>query len=92
MDSFSDIIKAWAVSFNPTEEQKELADLRYNVCLPCDQRNTLLGIERCKECGCPLSKKIFTQKKAETCPLNKWDDIEKEFRKKKLESLKYKLI
>lgn len=92
MDSFSDIIKAWAVSFNPTEEQKELADLRYNVCLSCDQKKTLLGIEKCNVCGCPLSKKIFTQKKAETCPLNKWDDVEKEFRLKKFKSSNYRLI
>jgi hypothetical protein len=92
MDTFSDIIKAWAVSFNPTEEQKELADLRYNICISCDQRGNILGIEKCNKCGCPLSKKIFTQKKAETCPLNKWDSVEKEFRKKKLESSKYRLI
>lgn len=92
MDSFLDIVKAWAVSFNPNEEQTELANARYDICLQCDHRKLRLGIEICKGCGCPLSKKIFTQKKAETCPLYKWNDIEVEFRKKKLESSKYRLI
>lgn len=92
MDNVTDIIKAWMISFNPNEEQKELAELRYTICLSCDKRDKLLGVEKCNECGCPLSKKIFTQKKMETCPLHKWDAVEEEFRNKKLESSKYRII
>jgi hypothetical protein len=51
-----------------------------------------LGIEHCKECGCPIKKKIFTQKPNDTCPLGKWRPVEEEFRKTIRKSKKYRTI
>lgn len=92
MNKVTEIVTAWAVSFNPNEEQQKLAKSRYEVCLSCEQKTKTFGIEICGKCGCPLSKKIFTQKRNDTCPLNKWKDVEEDFRKENKEKNKYKLI
>jgi hypothetical protein len=84
---FKEIAKAWYNSFNHTYEQKELADKRFEICLECPSKKEILkGKEwslKCEKCGCPLSKKIYTDKtylnKHGSCPLNKWEEIEKEY-------------
>lgn len=83
MNKIEEIVTAWMVSFNPTDEEKLLAEKRYEICNSCPNRVTKLGIEVCKKCGCPLSKKIFTLKDQESCPIKKWDDVNAEFRKTK---------
>lgn len=88
---FKEIVSAWVISFNPSEEEKVLAEKRYEVCSGCDKRGfNKIGVEVCKACGCPLSKKIFTLKDQESCPLKKWDEVNLEFRKTK--TSKYKLL
>ena len=77
------IVNAWLTSFNPTKEEKELAEKRYNICFGCDQRASLLKIEHCKACGCPLSKKIFSLAARDSCPKGKWDELDNEFNKNK---------
>lgn len=83
----SKIIDAWATSFNPTKEEKELADKRYSICTSCDQRTSRIKIEYCKACGCPLSKKIYSLAAKASCPLGKWDDLDQEFNKNKKQKL-----
>ena len=86
-----DIVSAWMISFNPSNEEKLLAEKRYEICSGCDKRGlNKLNIEVCKECGCPLSKKIFTLKDQDSCPLGKWEEVNKQFRK--IKSSKYKLL
>jgi hypothetical protein len=95
MNKISEIIGAWIVSFNPTPEQKELAEKRYEICLGCEfygEKRLLSGDEYCKKCHCPIQKKVYTQKMGETCPLNKWEVVEKEARKNKLKNNKYNII
>ena len=95
MNKISEIINAWAISFNPTPEQRELAEKRYEICLGCEpygKSRPVLGDEYCKECLCPIQKKVYTQKTNQTCPVGKWREIEKEFRDKKIKKDKYKLI
>jgi hypothetical protein len=93
MNKVKEIVTAWITSFNPTDEEKKLAEDRYEICISCDQRgNNLLGIEVCNSCGCPLSKKIFTQKQQDSCPLKKWDGVDTEFRNNKLKNNKYKIM
>ena len=65
------IIKAWAVSFNPTEDQKILAEARLEICNSCPAMTTIKGIKGCTLCGCPISKKVFTQSE-NPCPDLKW--------------------
>lgn len=90
MNKIKEIVTAWMVSLNPSVEEKLLAEKRYEICISCPNRVIKLGIEVCSACGCPLSKKIFTLKDQESCPLNKWNIIDEEFRKTKKN--KYKLL
>jgi hypothetical protein len=95
MNKLREIMGAWRISFNPTEEQKELAENRYAICLTCDQygkARPVTGDEYCKKCLCPIQKKVYTEKLNDSCPLNKWDEIEKRFRKEKLKKNKYNII
>jgi len=88
---FKEIVTAWVISFNPTDDEKLLAEKRYEICTGCDKRGVnKIKVEVCKECGCPLSKKIFTLKDNESCPLGKWDKVNKDFRVKK--TSKYTLL
>lgn len=90
MNKIEEIVTAWMVSFNPSDDEKLLAEKRYEICTPCSNRVSKIGIEVCNACGCPLSKKIFTLKDQDSCPLNKWDAVDAEFRKTK--KTKYKLF
>ncbi len=95
MNKISEIVGAWIVSFNPTPEQKLLAEKRYEVCLGCEhygKSRPVTGDEYCKSCLCPIQKKVYTQKQKETCPLNKWDAVELEVRNLKLKNNKYNLF
>jgi hypothetical protein len=95
MNKISEIVGAWMVSFKPTAEQKHLAEKRYEVCLRCEhygKSRPVIGDEYCKKCLCPIQKKVYTQKTNDTCPLKKWDLIEKQIREDKLKNNKYNII
>jgi len=92
MNKFTEIVTAWAVSMNPTGEQLELANKRYEICKECPSLRKKMGIEYCGECGCPIQKKIFTQRPNDTCPLNKWRGVENSFREQLKKNKKYKLL
>ncbi len=95
MNKITEIMSAWIVSLNPTTDQKELAEKRYEICLNCEhygEKRPLIGDEYCKKCLCPIQKKVYTQKKNDTCPLRKWDLIEKQTRENKLKNNKYNII
>jgi len=74
-----EILKAWITAENPNKIQKELAELRLNICMGCDMRKEVVNNKKwsalCGKCGCPLSKKIFTDQYG-SCPLGKWDEVE----------------
>jgi hypothetical protein len=77
---FLEIINAWKIANNPTPQQLKLAKLRGEVCNSCPSKQVItknLEIGTiCGECGCPLSKKIFSPK-YNPCPLKKWEEIDK---------------
>lgn len=69
-----EIIQAYAIMMNPTEEQKMLANIRLRTCMGCEFWTTSeFNIEYCKKCGCATKAKIFTPKNLGGCPLNKWE-------------------
>lgn len=76
------IIKAWKISFKPTEYESEIARLRLNVCRECPSRVELSKkiklLNVCSECGCPVEKKAFTSA-YNPCPLGKWGEIDKPY-------------
>lgn len=72
------IANAWITAANPTPEQKELAERRYEICVGCEhfrEKRQITGEPYCAECGCPMKKKIFTDVFNE-CPLGKWRDVD----------------
>lgn len=75
----SEIVKSWISANNPNEEEKELAYRRSLICNDCPSmvRSTIWKW-KCNECGCPISKKVFSPKK-NSCPLNKWEEVDNEF-------------
>lgn len=76
------IVKAWAISINPTDKQKELAEKRWSICSTCPSKKEVLKSKEwsyiCGSCGCPLSKKVFTNRVGE-CPLGKWNTIDADY-------------
>ena len=77
---FLEIIDAWKIANNPTPQQENLAKLRFDVCDGCPSKKVLTKkfsiATVCGECGCPISKKIFSPK-FNACPLKKWEEIDK---------------
>jgi len=62
MNKFTEIIQSFATSINPTKEEFELAEIRYEICISCKYMDKGL-IETCNICGCVIKKKdIFTKK------------------------------
>ena len=81
--NFKKIYSAWIRSFNPSDEQKLLATKRNEICESCPSRKVLtnklkLGVI-CSECGCPITKKIFSIGFNE-CPLKKWEEVDTMYR------------
>lgn len=72
------IVDAWITAANPTPEQKNLAEARWNICVQCPEfreKRDITGEPYCNDCGCPLNKKIFTNAYNE-CPLKKWKEVD----------------
>jgi hypothetical protein len=76
MNKLFEIAKAWMIAAKPTKEQYILAQNRLKICEQCPSMIESAVFEyKCKECGCPIGKKIYTSTMG-TCPLHKWDKIE----------------
>ena len=76
MNKISEIFQAWVAAANPTPEQILIAEHRSAICDSCDKKTFITAIQSfvCGECGCPLSKKVFTPYEgSKACPLAKWE-------------------
>lgn len=82
MIDFAEVIKSWWVAQNPNEQESLLAKKRLQICLSCPNYKQLFKKKKwsaiCKECGCPISKKIFSQT-INPCPLDKWIMVDKKY-------------
>lgn len=79
-----EIAESWIISNNPSPEQVQLSEKRYNICLSCEwyrETRPVTNDEYCGDCLCPLSKKIFSPKIG-ACDLGKWNDVDKDYLKK----------
>lgn len=82
ISKIKEIAEAWVIAFKPNPQQKNQAQERYSICLDCEhfgKARPITGEEYCKSCLCPLDKKIFTQKKDNACPLDKWKDVDEKY-------------
>jgi hypothetical protein len=82
MFNVKEIIEAWIISHNPTKSQLERANDRGVICDECPSKKTTFKDKKwsafCSECGCPISKKIFTNS-YNPCPLKKWELSDKKY-------------
>jgi hypothetical protein len=83
ISKLKEIAQAWIISAKPNPAQKKLAEERYDICIHCEhfgESRPITGEEYCKDCLCPLSKKIFTTlthlSEDKSCPKDKWKDVE----------------
>ena len=70
MNKIKEIILAYAAAINPTDEQKENAEKRLEVCMECEHWKQ--SPERCGLCGCLTKGKVFSPKGSDACPEKKW--------------------
>jgi hypothetical protein len=76
MNKIQEIFTAWNISFNPNDEQAELASKRIEVCNSCEHKKQNTFFKNvCDLCGCSLSKKVFTPIVG-ACPDGRWNDID----------------
>ena len=88
---FKEISQAWYNKIIHSNELKNLADKRLDICLMCPSKKEILNIKgtewalQCGECGCLLKGKVYTPNThihpKGSCPLNKWKEIEDEYLK-----------
>jgi hypothetical protein len=72
-EKIREIVESWAISINPTPEQKRVAEIRLKTCTGCEfWAENAFGIRYCKQCGCATKAKVFTPKGLEGCPEGKW--------------------
>lgn len=73
--NLKEIVSAWMISFNPSREQVTLALKRGKICENCVHLSSIVGIPKCGKCGCPISKKIFSNY-YNTCPEKLWEECD----------------
>lgn len=73
--NIKEIIDAWITAYKPTDSQLKLANERFEICNACPEKKELV-VPFCKQCGCPIGKKVFTQSE-NPCPLKKWGEVDK---------------
>ena len=74
MNKVEEIFKSWGITFNPNEEQSELASKRIEICNSCEHKTKSL-VNKCDLCGCLLRGKVFSPVKG-ACPAGKWDEVD----------------
>ena len=69
-----EIMQAWKISYNPTDEQQQIAEVRAAICDTCEYKEfkKLTRGFACSACGCPIAKKIYSPT-PKSCPKNKWE-------------------
>lgn len=73
MNKIKEIVMAWGAAINPTEEQKEVAEIRLKTCMRCEfWTENAIGVEICRKCGCATKAKVFSPVGADACPERKW--------------------
>lgn len=86
---FVKIAKAWIAANNPSIEQSQLAENRFEICDICPSKKTITKKLKigtvCGECGCPITKKIFSDT-FNDCPLKKWESVDLKYFPKRKDS------
>jgi hypothetical protein len=80
--NITDIFSSWVTALNPNDVEVELAKKRLAICNSCEFKREVFKNQNwsitCKACGCPIKVKIFS-KEENSCPENKWVDLDKDY-------------
>ena len=72
MNKVKEILLSYMTAMNPTEEQKEVAEKRLEICANCEFWVQSPIRDYCNKCGCTTSAKVFSPVGADACPEKKW--------------------
>jgi hypothetical protein len=76
MNKITEIFQSWVIAANPSKEEEILAAKRHSICLDCKFiTDSVMFNTICGQCGCPISKKIFSPQKG-ACPIGKWNIVD----------------
>lgn len=80
--NFKEIVTAWITSLNPNDEEQSRSIERASICIKCEYKKEILKNKEwsaiCGKCGCPLSKKVFSQE-YNPCPIKRWEEVDKKY-------------
>lgn len=71
MNKIQEIVQAWATAINPSDEQREVAEQRLQICMTCEFWSNSL-VATCTKCGCATKGKVFSPRGIQACPEGKW--------------------
>ena len=74
MNKVKEILLSYMTAMNPTEEQKEVAEKRLEICNTCEFWVSGAVRDYCSVCGCTTSKKVFSPVGSGACPKGKWTE------------------
>lgn len=72
MNKVQEIIASYLTKYTATEEQKEVAEKRLEICSACEFWAQSSIRDYCNRCGCTTSAKVFSPVGANACPMQKW--------------------
>jgi hypothetical protein len=72
MNKVKEILLSYMTAMNPTEEQKEVAEKRLEICATCEFWVQTSIRNYCSKCGCTTSAKVFSPVGSSACPEKKW--------------------
>jgi len=72
MNKVKEILISYITAINPTQEQKEIAEKRLEVCMGCESWVQSPIRDYCGKCGCNTSAKVFSPVGASACPEKLW--------------------
>jgi len=72
MNKVKEILLSYMTAMNPTDEQKEVAEKRLEICANCEFWVQSSVRDYCGKCFCTTSAKVFSPVGADACPEKKW--------------------
>jgi len=80
--NLKEIFTAWLTFSNPTQEEINLAQGRFEICKGCTYKKEIILKKDwallCGKCGCPIKSKIFS-KSINPCPMGYWKEFDTNF-------------
>lgn len=72
MKKLEEILRSYAIKFNPTDDQKFIAKERLSTCIECEYWVQSKVLDYCGKCKCATSGKVFSPIGGRACPMGKW--------------------